>query len=184
MFARAAVEDVYSGDEGDIGWAPSVGESVAVLSMGGAEAAVVSVDGRKQTARIRAGMMEIGDVSFDDLRRLTRDGEGGKAKAKATKKKSAPSQQPSSPATTQQQPAIQTSANTVDLRGMTAEEARYEVEAAVGAARGGAVLFVIHGVGTGRVRGSVLGALRGNGRVRRVEQQEGSNGGCAIAWVE
>ena len=179
MFARAAVEDVY---EGDIGWAPSVGESVAVLSMGGAEAAVVSVDGRKQTARIRAGMMEIGDVSFDDLRRLTRDGEGGKAKA--TKKKSAPSQQPSSPATTQQQPAIQTSANTVDLRGMTAEEARYEVEAAVGAARGGAVLFVIHGVGTGRVRGSELGALRGNGRVRRVEQQEGSNGGCAIVWVE
>jgi len=183
LFARAAVEDVYSGDEGDIGWAPSVGETVAVLSMGGAEAAVVSVDGRKQTARIRAGMMEIGGVSFDDLRRLTQDGKGGKAKAKATKKKSAPSQ-PSSPATTQQQPAIQTSANTVDLRGMTAEEARYEVEAAVGAARGGAVLFVIHGVGTGRVRGSVLGALRGNGRVRRVEQQEGSNGGCAIVWVE
>jgi len=30
----------------------------------------------------------------------------------------------------------------------------------------------------------VLGALRGNGRVRRVEQQEGSNGGCAIVWVE
>ncbi|MEO2193432.1 MAG: Smr/MutS family protein, partial [bacterium] len=86
-------------------------------------------------------------------------------------------------ATVQQQPAIQTSQNTVDLRGMTAEEARHEVEAAVGSARAGAVLFVIHGVGTGNLRTSVLQSLRKNKRVRKTEQQEGSNGGCAVVYV-
>ena len=39
------------------------------------------------------------------------------------------------------------------LRG--AGGGRYGGGGGVGAARGGAVLFVIHGVGTGRVRGSV-----------------------------
>ncbi len=65
---------------------------------------------------------------------------------------------------------------------MTAEEARHEVEAAVGAARSGAVLFVIHGVGTGKVRTSVLASLRKNPRVRKAEQQEGSNG-TLVGWL-
>ena len=65
---------------------------------------------------------------------------------------------------------------------MTAEDARHEVEAAVGAARAGAVLFVIHGVGTGKVRTSVLASLRNNKRVRRTEQQEGSNGTSLVGW--
>jgi DNA mismatch repair protein MutS2 len=71
----------------------------------------------------------------------------------------------------------------VDVRGMTAEEARHEVEEAVGTASTGSVLFVIHGVGTGRVRASVLDSLRKNPRVRKTEQQEGSNGGCAIVYT-
>lgn len=195
--ARAAVEEVYSEDEGDNWWVPSAGDMVAVLTMGGAQATVVSVNSKKQTASIRAGMMAIGDVSLADLRRWDDQRLGPNKSVGGKKKSSRFSRTPpshSSPSYTeqqeqrdvqpvQQQPAIQTTANTVDCRGMTAEEARHEVEAAVGAARAGAVLFVIHGVGTGKVRTSVLESLRKNQRVRKAEQQEGSNGGCAVVYV-
>ncbi len=193
--AELALADVFSDDRTDGGWVP--GDRVAVLTMGGAQATVISVNQGKQTASVRAGMMEIGDVSFANLRKADpgraardkkKDGDRGNNRAfsRASKGSSTDAQMASrsaSVATVQQQPAIQTSQNTVDLRGMTAEEARHEVEAAVGSARAGAVLFVIHGVGTGKVRTSVLQSLRKNKRVRKTEQQEGSNGGCAVVYV-
>ena len=79
-------------------------------------------------------------------------------------------------------PSIQTSYNTVDVRGRTASEAEDEVAATVASSRPG-WLFVVHGVGTGRVRNAVLGMLRRHPRVQRVEEQEGSQGGCSMALL-
>ena len=190
--AKRSLAEVFS-DGADENWVPAAGDSVAVLTMGGAQASVISTNTKKQTASIRAGMMVIGDVAFADLRRNDLSRATGKDGAKSNRKafSRANSKELSNKRTdaesnsvsVQQQPAIQTSQNTVDLRGLTAEEARHEVEAAVGAARSGAVLFVIHGVGTGKVRSSVLASLRKNQRVRKAEQQEGSNGGCAVVYI-
>ncbi len=79
--------------------------------------------------------------------------------------------------------AIQTSQNTVDVRGRTADDAAAEVRSAVLAAPSGMALFVVHGVGTGRVRAAVLQQLRGIQRVSKLEEAEASNGGCTVAYI-
>ena len=79
---------------------------------------------------------------------------------------------------------IQTSANTVDVRGQVGTTAAAAVDAAIGAARPGQALFVIHGVGTGRVRAEVQAMLKRNPQVERFELEDGSNGGCSIVIVK
>lgn len=79
--------------------------------------------------------------------------------------------------------AVQTSANTIDLRGRQADDAAAEVRAAVLSAPPGYALFVVHGVGTGRVRDEVLKTLKRLPNVARLEKEEKSNGGCTIAYI-
>lgn len=79
---------------------------------------------------------------------------------------------------------IQTSANTVDVRGQVGTTAAAAVDAAIGGARPGQALFVIHGVGTGKVRAEVQAMLKRNPQVERFELEEGSNGGCSIVFVK
>lgn len=79
--------------------------------------------------------------------------------------------------------ALQTAQNTVDVRGLTADEAEGAVADAVGAAGPGWVLYVVHGVGTGRVRTAVQALLRRGrlaARVASAEEEERSNGGCTV----
>jgi hypothetical protein len=79
--------------------------------------------------------------------------------------------------------AIQTSRNTVDVRGMRGDDAAAEVRSALLAAPSGWVLFVVHGVGTGRVRQQVWASLKGHPRVAKTEEAEASNGGCTLVYV-
>ena len=79
--------------------------------------------------------------------------------------------------------AVQTSTNTVDVRGQSADMAAGDVASAVGGAAAGAVLFVVHGVGTGRVRAAVLKELARQRRVARSEEAEGSQGGCTVVYI-
>ena len=159
-------------------WIPSVGDQVVVLSMAGRAAIVESVNKQKKKAAVRAGSMVIGDVAFRNLRRH----DPPKSRKKSTQAplevaSSSPQQAPSLP-------AIQTSQNTVDVRGESADDAVGIVQDAIGTSRPGAVLFVIHGVGTGKVRAGVLSYLRKAPRVRKAEQHEGSGGGCTVVYVE
>ena len=159
-------------------WIPNVGDSVAVLSMGGRVATVESVNKSKGKVTLRAGMLTIGDVDISDIRKQDQ------ITSKVVKKAKIQVETPAAPTTSQQAPAIQTSRNTVDCRGESADDAVKLVQDAIGIASPGAVLFVIHGVGkTGRVRAAVLEYLRKAKRVRKTEQQEGSNGGCAIVYL-
>ena len=80
--------------------------------------------------------------------------------------------------------AIQTSRNTVDVRGRQADEAANEVQSAVLSAPSGWALFVVHGVGTGRVRAEVLSMLRRSPRVAKLEEAEASNGGCTVVHIK
>lgn len=80
--------------------------------------------------------------------------------------------------------AIQTSRNTVDVRGLSSDEAAVEVQAAVLSAPAGLAIFVIHGVGTGRVRAEVLRVLRRMPQVARLETEEKSAGGCTVVYVK
>lgn len=125
--AKQSLADVFTEDGTDGHWVAVPGDKVAVLTMGGAQATVVSVNSKKQTASIRAGMMEIGDVSFADLRKYEvsagratgKSNKGAFSRASGTRDPSPDTKMPSGDSTlVQQQPAIQTSQNTVDLRGV------------------------------------------------------------------
>jgi DNA mismatch repair protein MutS2 len=49
--------------------------------------------------------------------------------------------------------------------------------------RGGNVLFVVHGVGTGRLRTAVLDFLRSHPMVESTADEKESNGGCTVAYL-
>ncbi|EYF05889.1 endonuclease MutS2 [Chondromyces apiculatus] len=83
---------------------------------------------------------------------------------------------------------VQTSTNTVDLRGLRAHEAvsmaEQFIDRALGAGLG--VVFLIHGHGTGALRDAVQESLRGNryvARSRAGTQGEGG-GGVTVAWLK
>jgi len=83
---------------------------------------------------------------------------------------------------------VQTSENTVDLRGLRAHEAvamaEQFLDRALGAGRG--VVFLVHGHGTGALRDAVREALRANRSVARLrpgEQSEGGDG-VTVAWLK
>jgi DNA mismatch repair protein MutS2 len=71
---------------------------------------------------------------------------------------------------TQTREAAEGATRRIDLHGMTVEQAREALLAAVNAAAlsGDAVLEVIHGIGTGRVRAAVWRELKGLSVVRHV----------------
>ena len=185
------------------GWVPAEGEEVRVLKMGGAVGRVVSTAGRsggKVSVRVGALTVELrrGDLapagaaagssgSPAAKRRVesssSSDAGGVSAPAKGLRARGALGSGDSGPATSAPV-AIQTSVNTVDVRGQRADDAASEVQAAVLSAPAGWALFVVHGVGTGKVRAAVLGMLRRHPRVAKLEEDQQSNGGCTIVYVK
>lgn len=81
-------------------------------------------------------------------------------------------------------PAVQTSKNTVDLRGMRVEEATHHVNMAINARGSNSVLFIIHGMGTGVLKECVIQLLRDHPRIAKFEQESPMNYGCTIAYIK
>lgn len=81
-------------------------------------------------------------------------------------------------------PAVQTSKNTVDLRGMRAEEAILHVEMAINARGPKSVLFIIHGMGTGVLKELVIELLRKHPRIENFDQESPMNYGCTVAYIK
>jgi len=79
---------------------------------------------------------------------------------------------------------IQTSKNTLDLRGMRAEEAVHQLDMAISGRDSGSILFIIHGMGAGIIKELVLERLRKNTRVSRYEQANPMNHGCTVAYIK
>lgn len=79
---------------------------------------------------------------------------------------------------------IETSKNTLDLRGMRVEEAMYQLDMAISGRESGSILFIIHGMGTGVIKELVLQRLSKHGRVSRYEQANPMNYGCTVAYIK
>lgn len=79
---------------------------------------------------------------------------------------------------------IQTSKNTLDLRGMRAEEAVHQLDMAISGRDSGSILFIIHGMGTGVIKELVLERLSKHTRVSRYEQANPMNHGCTVAYIK
>lgn len=81
-------------------------------------------------------------------------------------------------------PVLQTSKNTVDLRGMRVEEASHNLNLAIDITGSSSVLFIIHGMGTGVVKECALQILKKHPLVVKFEQDGPTNYGCTVAYIK
>jgi DNA mismatch repair protein MutS2 len=79
---------------------------------------------------------------------------------------------------------IQTSSNTIDLRGKRAATALMMLEAELTEKGSNGAVFVIHGVGTGALRREVHQYLKAEPCVARYALEESSNGGCTVVHLQ
>jgi len=78
---------------------------------------------------------------------------------------------------------VRTEANTVDVRGLRVHEADAAVEERLRGANG--PVWVIHGIGTGKLKRGLCEWLAGVPYVERVSDAEQGDGGmgCIVIWV-
>ena len=79
---------------------------------------------------------------------------------------------------------IRTSKNTIDVRGMRVHEAEIIIEEKMRKFHG--PLWIVHGIGTGKLKKGLLMWLSGLNYVDKVEDAANNEGGagCSIAWIK
>ena len=156
------------------GWRPALGERVRLLALGkAAEVLAISADGLELT--VRCGVLR-STVALSAIEGL--NGE-----------KPAPPPPPQVQVRSRRNPAsrgpeVRTEANTVDVRGLRVHEAEAAVEERLRGANG--PVWVIHGIGTGKLRRGLREWLAGVPYVERVVDAEKGDGGpgCSVIWVK
>ena len=152
------------------GWSPAAGDRVRLLSLGKA-AEVLSCSDDGQELQVRCGVMRL-TVPLTGI-----EGLQGEKPA------------PPEPAPVRIQgrgrrsdSAVRTSRNTVDVRGLRVHEAEAAVEEQLRSVHG--PLWVIHGVGTGRLKRGLREWLSGLDYIERlVDAEQGDGGaGCTVVW--
>ena len=155
------------------GYQPQVGEKVRIPSLGQTAEVLTNPD-EDGKVNVRFGLMKM-TVSLGEIESLN----GEKAQV-PTKPKSNTVAPPKSRA-----PRVQTSQNTVDIRGSRVADAEFELETAISTATAMGMLWIIHGKGTGRLRQGVQEFLQRHPQVERFElapQNEGGSG-VTIAYL-
>ena len=155
------------------GWLPAVGDRIRLLALGkAADVLEISEDGAQLT--VRCGVMrttvELRGVESLDGRKpeppptpvvkvKSRHGFGGGAE-------------------------VRTSRNTLDVRGMRVHEAEAVVEEQLRGCSG--PVWVIHGIGTGKLKRGLRQWLETVPYVERVTDAEQGDGGpgCSVVWVK
>lgn len=168
-------------------YVPQPGEQVYVKGLGKKLATVIEAPGdddmilvQHGKVRVRVNKHSVGTLANADISGGTASNRGVMRNLKSLRSfyKTSNSEEVS------HGPAFQTSKNTVDLRGMRAEEAAHYLEIALNSRGPGSVLFVIHGMGTGAVKERALQILKTNPRVARFEQESPMNYGCTVAYIK
>ena len=155
------------------GWRPVVGDRIRVLALGkAAEVLGISEDGLQLTVRcgVMRSTVELNAVESLDGRKpdpppklvvkvQARAGLGGGSQ-------------------------VRTSRNTLDVRGMRVHEAEAAVEEQLRSANG--PVWVIHGIGTGKLKRGLRAWLDTVPYVERVTDAEQGDGGpgCSVVWVK
>jgi DNA mismatch repair protein MutS2 len=152
---------------------PQVGEKISIPRLG-QTAEVLSLSATD--AVVRFGLMKM-TVELQEIESL--DGK----KVEIITKPSPPPQPPS--VAKSPPPLIQTSQNTVDIRGSRVAESEADLEKAIALATNYGLLWIIHGKGTGKLRQGVHEFLERHPQVSRYElapQKEGGTG-VTIAYL-
>ncbi|KAL5054244.1 hypothetical protein RYX36_034926 [Vicia faba] len=172
-------------------YTPQFGDQVSVKGLGGKLARVVESPGNGGTILVQYGKMKV-RVKKNSIRAI-RQSAKTPATISATRQRKQSSlngesqgnlKTNSSNDEPSYSPVVQTSKNTVDLRGMRLEEAAIHLEMAINASQPYSVLYVIHGMGTGAVKDRALAILQKHPRVTNYEPESPMNYGCTIAHVK
>jgi DNA mismatch repair protein MutS2 len=147
------------------GFKPKTGDRIRLLSLG-QTAEVLSDPDADGKLTVRFGLMKM-TVGLEDIESLTGE------KADLPKPKATVIQAPPPPA-----PAIRTSKNTFDLRGMRVVEAEAVLEEAIASSSG--PIWIIHGHGTGKLRRGVQEFLKHHPQIERFEAAEQADGGTGV----
>ena len=152
------------------GWQPVVGDRIRLLALGKAgEVLTISEDGLQLT--VRCGVMRT-TVDLTAVESL--DGRKPEPPPKPVVKVKARSSSGAQ---------VRTSRNTLDVRGMRVHEAEAALEEQLRYANG--PVWVIHGIGTGKLKRGLRAWLDTVPYVDRVTDAEQGDGGagCSVVWV-
>ncbi len=158
------------------GWRPVVGERIRLLALGkAAQVLAISADGRELTVRCGVLRLTVELAAIEGLQ-----GE-----------KPAPPEPPQPVVQVRSRrnlasrgPEVRTERNTVDVRGLRVHEAEASLEERLRNANG--PLWVIHGIGTGKLKRGLRDWLATVPYVERVSDADQGDGGqgCSVVWVK
>ncbi|PVH36027.1 hypothetical protein PAHAL_7G340700 [Panicum hallii] len=184
-------EITFNDDENQSLFVPQIGDKVYIQGLGGGTmATVIETLGEDGSCIVQYGKIKV-QVKRSKMK-LVQQGTNETATSSSVKPKGRTPKQRSAAAETNQSqdgsvsfgPVVQTSKNTVDLRGKRVSEASYELQMAIDSCRPCQVLFVVHGMGTGAVKDCAIDVLRNHPRVAKFEDESPLNYGCTVAYIQ
>lgn len=152
------------------GFKPQTGDRVRIPGLG-QTAEVLNDPDADGKLMVRFGLMKM-TVGLEDIESL--QGE----KADIPKPKAATPPPPTAPPA----PAVRTSRNTFDLRGMRVVEAETQLEEAIAHANG--PIWIIHGHGTGKLRRGVHEYLKRHPQVQKFAAADQADGGTGVTVAQ
>jgi DNA mismatch repair protein MutS2 len=157
------------------GWRPVVGERIRLLSLGkAAQVLEISADGRELS--VRCGVLRL-QVELSGIESLQGEKPVPPEAAQPVVEVRASGRHLGGSG-----PQVRSERNTVDVRGMRVHEAEAAVEEQLRNANG--PLWVIHGIGTGKLKRGLRQWLASVPWVERVSDAERGDGGqgCSVIW--
>ncbi|MBP0029256.1 endonuclease MutS2 [Roseofilum sp. Guam] len=159
------------------GYKPQIGERVRIPSLGQTgEVLQIDEDGQELTVRFGLMKMTVGLAEIESL-----DGKKAEVTTKEASKKTA-TEKDKTPPPKPTAPVIQTSRNTLDIRGLRVVTAEAELDQGITKAYNANCtnVWIIHGKGTGKLREGVHEFLRSHPQVERFELADQKNGGTGV----
>ncbi|GJN01299.1 hypothetical protein PR202_ga18555 [Eleusine coracana subsp. coracana] len=178
----------FTDEENHSSFIPQIGDKVYIQGLGGGTMATVAETlGEDGSCMVQYGKIKV-RVKRNNMKLVQRGtnettvSSSLKGKGRTPKRSSAEANQDANNISFG--PVVQTSKNTVDLRGLRVNEASYQLEMAIDACRPYQVLFVVHGMGTGAVKECAIDILRNHPRVAKFEDESPLNYGCTVAYIQ
>ncbi|MEM1250954.1 MAG: endonuclease MutS2 [Cyanobacteria bacterium P01_H01_bin.21] len=157
---------------------PKLGEKVRLIGLGGQTAEVVDAPDSDGKVAVRFGLMKT-VVDLSDIESLS----GQKAVTKTPDEK--PTEKRRTVKVAKKEPtapAVRTSKNTIDIRGMRVAEAEADLENFI--AKSAGPIWIIHGHGTGKLKRGVREFLKRHPQVRSFENAEQADGGTGVTVAQ
>lgn len=180
--------DVFSTREaGDSSYTPQIGDQVHVEGLRNKLATVIEAPGDEATVLVQCGKVRVRVNRSTITARKSSKVVAAKSSAPPLKRKGSRNSRNISDLSNDEEdsyaPAVPTSRNTVDLRGMRAEEASHYLNIAISSSESKSVMFIIHGTGMGVIKERTIQILKNHPRVTKFEQESPMNFGCTVAYI-